>query len=366
MPTEYARSPVDKQYLVVDLNLGRLPLCIPGRHDLRDIIYNYTYLVEKSRFTASWRVIADPKFGLPGIFDLKVLLAVYKTGQAFLDTGYANTPYVRDRIIELPSVSALMRIVGVNATGGNVLARVKDSIRRLFNTRLVSDSAFQHKDNNYYIKSPDPFRLVDNYSLNCETTDSGVDLKTNWIQLGEPFWSNLVNRHTILVPHDILLGFRSEFAALLYLHLLYWFTVSNSGSLVQWRIDWQRLANMLGMNWDSAWRLRERLKPAFNELSAMEIASVTWLDNMLVFHRGRKLIRYSQETIIKPGKAAISSSSKVKSYSLQKWEDLIDNTSDVISFADIRKRYAMNNELSELDKAQLGRSIDKRRAMLRI
>ena len=108
------------------------------RDRFRNITYNYQIEVNGKIIDAVWEVRHDAELGLPGTFDRDVwweLCARYTGPQR------SQADYYSERVW-LGGLPEVLRTMGKKSDGGNVIARLKESIKRLTVTTCLTQRTF--------------------------------------------------------------------------------------------------------------------------------------------------------------------------------------------------------------------------------
>ncbi|HEX29152.1 TPA: hypothetical protein ENG04_03635, partial [Candidatus Poribacteria bacterium] len=127
-----------------------------------------------------WNVSAHPKYGYPGPFDKRVFKAIEQIINEM-------PPPIQNPIC-IGSLYSFCKRMGIN-TGGKEYRKIKEALRRISFTAVVSRGAFYSKGRKKWIE--DDFHLIDRIVFKGEELENGEIADTNYIYLNTWYLDNI-------------------------------------------------------------------------------------------------------------------------------------------------------------------------------
>lgn len=274
-----------------DFNFCRLPLFALAdqkRDRFRNI--RHTYPVEKDGkvFHATWEVRHDAELGLPSTFDRGVWWELCaRFTETLRDSGDDSG------LIALGSFSDFLRSIGIKSDGGNMTARLKESIKRLTVTTCVTEKAYNCPTSGGYLQLVKGLHLIDEYAFKGEPDGNGGVYEQSWVRLGEYVRQNLKSGYIALLDVKFIRSLKGELAKQLYPFLAYRFWLAVQRGRDYTSVHWEELANYLAVTgWNSLTRAKQRLSAALVELKQADYidSSSDWNEEKLIFRIGDRFI----------------------------------------------------------------------------
>jgi hypothetical protein len=273
-----------------DFNFCRLPLFALAdqrRDRFRNIRHTYPVEVNGKTIEATWEVRHDSELGLPSTFDRDVwweLCARYTELQrAGDDAG----------IIYLGSLPAFFASMGKKSDGGNMTARLKESIKRLTVTTCLTERSFNCPTSGGYLHLLKPIRLIEECAFKGDPDGKGGVYEQGWIRLGDYVRNNLKSGYIALLDVNYIRSLKGELTKQLYPFLSYRFWLAVQRGRDYTLVHWQDLANYLAVTgWGSLTRAKQRLSKAISELKDRRYIdeSSDWEDDKFLFRIGDQFI----------------------------------------------------------------------------
>lgn len=235
-------APVDGQEMQgvwAEPQLFLLPFCVP--QDKAADRYRQVEITEKVRVNGqlrerAFRVNPDAKLGLPGPFELEVMIAIYQVAATYINQTGAVPEY-----IELGSLRSFLESMG-RATGGSYVAMLKEALKRLASTTCVSEGFFYSKPRDLYLIQS--FQFITEVQITGETDFSGKRYEKTVVRLHEFIRDNLNSNFRTLIDFRYIRSLKTDIAKTLSLHLSYRFHKHGQGS---WEADYSWLAERLAI-----------------------------------------------------------------------------------------------------------------------
>ncbi len=274
-----------------DFNFCRLPLFALAdqkRDRFRNIRHSYPVEKDGKTFDAIWEVRHDAELGLPSTFDRGVWWEVCaRYTETLRDTNDDSG------VIALGALTDFLRSIGIRSDGGNMTARLKESIKRLTVTTCVTESAFKCPTSGGYLHLVQGLHLIDAYAFKGEPDGNGGYHEQSWVKLGEYVRQNLKSGYIALLDVRYIRSLKGELTKQLYPFLSYRFWLAVQRGRDYTSVHWKELASYLAVTgWTNLTRAKQRLAKAIVELKDTEYidTSSEWSDDKLVLRIGDKFI----------------------------------------------------------------------------
>jgi hypothetical protein len=274
-----------------DFNFCRLPLfALADQHRdrFRNIRHTYPVEVNGKIIDATWEVRPDSELGLPSTFDRDVwweLCARYTDIQRACndDSG----------IIYLGSLPGFLKSMGKKSDGGNMTARLKESIKRLTVTTCITERAFNCPSYGGYLHLLKPIHLIEECAFKGDPDGNGGVYEQGWVKLGGYVRNNLKSGYIALLDVKYIRSLKGELTKQLYPFLSYRFWLAVQKGRDYASVNWQDLANYHAVTgWDSLTRAKQRMSKAISELKDRRYIddSSDWQDDKFLFKIGDQFI----------------------------------------------------------------------------
>src|SRR5882757_3425560 len=138
------------QHVWAEPQLFLLPFCAPQhRHEdrMRTIKIVESVNINGVKRERKFKVIPDPDFGLPGLFDFDVMLILSQLAQLAALQGISEDDEAE---LELPSMRRVLEMMK-RPGSGTYIALLKESLKRLAATNCVSEGFFYSKPRDMYV-----------------------------------------------------------------------------------------------------------------------------------------------------------------------------------------------------------------------
>lgn len=274
-----------------DFNFCRLPLfslADQKRDRFRNIRHRYQVEVNGRTIDATWEVRHDAELGLPSTFDRDVwweICARYSECQRSQadDSG----------VVWLGALPEFLRSMGKKSDGGNMIARVKESIKRLTVTTCLTEKAFNCPSSGGYLHLMKPIHLIEECAFKGDPDGKGGHYEQSWIKLGEYVRNNLKSGYIALLDVKYIRSLKGELTKQLYPFLSYRFWLAVQRGRDYTSVHWQELANYLAVTgWTSHTRAKQRMTKAISELKEGRYIDETsdWQGDKFLFRIGDQFI----------------------------------------------------------------------------
>lgn len=277
-------------YVKAELNFLRLPYfatCKSAQNRYLELIETVERDGKKRKI--EWRVIPDPRLGLPGLLERNVMLYILKKADMFRTSPNAPIPDGFD----IGSIYSICEELDLNKSGEN-FRRIKVAIEKLGSTNCVSKGAFYNKATRGYVESGEVFTFLCRWGFKGEQYN-GETLESNYVSLHPYVRQNLDAFYVKSIDWTLLKSFEGEISALLYPHLSCVFHgMRRDQQYIELSYAW--LAQRLGIKvWDELKEAKKQLKPAHNELVAKcYLAKSEWFEDRIRYYPG---LRASSEIL---------------------------------------------------------------------
>lgn len=278
-----------RQLVWAEPQLFLLPFCIPQRSaEFRNkpIRISESVNVDGAIKERVFKVIPDPDYGLPDLFDFEVMIVIYQLA------GNQQKEPTAD-VLELPSLRSFLDLMG-RPGDGKYIAMLKRALKRLASTNCVSEGFFYSKPRDFYLI--ESFQFITYAHIVGEDDFNGDKFEKTTVRLHPFIQENLKSNFRTLIDFDFIRTLKTDIAKPLSLHLAYRF--HKHGSC--WQSDYKWLADRLALKPQvDLKRAKEQLKPAFEELKRTGfIESYQWLPNWrLEFIAGPAYVRQHAERV---------------------------------------------------------------------
>ncbi|MGH2637763.1 MAG: hypothetical protein ACRDF4_00510 [Rhabdochlamydiaceae bacterium] len=276
-------------YVKAELNFLRLPYfatCKSAQSRFLELIE----IVERDGFKKKieWRVVPDPRLGLPGAIERNVMMWILKRIDEARPSPNAPVPIWLD----IGSLYAISTELGIQP-GGEALARIRKAIKKLGATNCISQGAFYNKATQSYVESGEVFTFLAGWRFKGAVYDGKV-WEVNEVSIHPLIRQNLDVFYVKTLDWYLLRSLEIEIAALLYPHLSCVFHgLRRDQEYVELAYSW--LAQRLGIKvWDDLREAKKQLKYAHQELlNKGYLSNVKWVGNKIQYFPG---LRANAET----------------------------------------------------------------------
>lgn len=226
-----------------------------------------------------WLVKPHPKYGMPGPLESSVLLALYEI--AYEDYLSKGLPVPED--MPIGSWRAFLQRLGISQSGRSQ-SEVKLALKRLVHTTCHSENSFFDKTKNLYVT--EAFQILQAIALKGETDGNGEKIEQTLIRFHSRILNNLNAKYLMILDRSFFKSLKTATAKHLYPLLSYWFYRNRPQKY--WRVQYEWLARRLGIKiWDKAWRAKQQLQPAHDELiKSTYLSRVEWDGWHLIYYSG--------------------------------------------------------------------------------
>ena len=276
-----------RQLVWAEPQLFLLPFCIPQRSgDFRNKPIRIAESVKVDGVIKErvFKVIPDPDYGLPDLFDFEVMIIIYQL---------ANNESNKNESLELPSLRSFLEVMG-RPGDGKYMGMLKRSLKRLAATNCVSEGFFYSKPRDLYLI--ENFQFLTSVQLVGENDHTGGRFEKTIIKLHPLIQENLRSNFRTLIDFDFMRTLKTDIAKPLSLHCAYRF--HKQGAV--WEADYKWLADRLALKYQvDLKRAKEQLKPALQELKRTGyLDSFEWLPNRrLKFVAGPTYVKQHAERV---------------------------------------------------------------------
>ena len=259
-----------RQLVWAEPQLFLLPFCIPQRNsDFRNkpIRIAETVKVDGIIKERVFKVIPDPDYGLPDLFDFEVMIVIYQLAGSQRQSCNLEP-------LELPSLRSFLELMG-RPGDGKYVAMLKRSLKRLASTNCVSEGFFYSKPRDFYLI--ESFQFLTAAHIVGEDDRNGGRFERTTIKLHPFIQENLKSNFRTLIDFDFIRMLKTDIAKPLSLHLAYRFHKQG----VVWEADYTWLADRLALKQQQDLkRAKEQMKAALDELKRTTfIEEYKWLPN---------------------------------------------------------------------------------------
>lgn len=262
-----------------------LPFCVP--QDKAADRYRQVEITEKVRVNGqlrerAFRVNPDAKLGLPGPFELEVMIAIYQVAAIYLNQTGSVPEY-----IELGSLRSVLESMG-RCTGGNYVSMLKQALKRLASTTCISEGFFYSKPRDLYVIQS--FQFITEVQITGDTDFSGKRYEKTVVRLHEFIRENLNSNFRTLIDFRFIRSLKTDIAKTLSLHLSYRFHKHGQGT---WEADYSWLAERLAIKVYPDMKMQKRqFKGSLEELQKTGFLDKwEWLPNGRIrFYAGARYV----------------------------------------------------------------------------
>ncbi len=236
-----------------------------------------------------WRVVPDPRLGLPGSIERNVMFWIFRCADEARTSPNSPIP----QWIDIGSIYQISNEIGLQYNGQNA-HRIKLALKKLGCTNCISVGAFYNKGAKSYVESGEVFTFLSSWRLKGETYEGKV-WETNEVALHPLVRQNLDAFYVKSLDWELLRSLDIEIAAMLYPHLSCVFhAMRKDQEYIELGYSW--LAQRLGIKvWDELKEAKKQLKAAHTELCEKGyLAKVEWFNDKLRYFPG---IRASFEIV---------------------------------------------------------------------
>lgn len=277
-------------HVKAELNFLRLPYfatCKSAQNRFLELIETVDRDGVKKKI--EWRVVPDPRLGLPGTIERNVMFWIFRCADKARTAANAPIP----QWIDIGSIYQIANEIGLQYNGQNA-ARIKLSLKKLGCTNCISVGAFYNKGTKSYVESGEVFTFISSWKLKGDTHEGKIS-ESNEVALHPYVRQNLDAFYVKSLDWELLRSLEIEISALLYPHLSCVFHgMRKDQDYIELSYSW--LAQRLGIKiWDEIKEAKKQLKAAHNELCQKGyLAKVEWFNDRLRYFPG---IRASFEIV---------------------------------------------------------------------
>lgn len=269
-----------------------LPFCVPQDAErFRSIRIEETIRDGDHLKQRVFKVNPDPDFGLPGTFELEVMIVIFQIADEYMST-HGEVP----TRLELGSFRSFLKRMGRPMTG-KYTEILKQALKRLAATTCVSEGFFYSKPRDLYvIKS---FQFITAAYIAGEDDHNGGRFETTAIEFHEFIRENLNSKFRTLIDFAFIRSLKKSISKSLSLHLQYRFYKEGKGT---WIADYSWIANRLGLKAQTDLRrAKDQLREALNELKSNGfLEDWEWLPNWRIrFQAGYACVQQHKERVIR-------------------------------------------------------------------
>ena len=297
LPTSVEKSPPapvtsESGGIWAEPQLFLLPFCVP--QDKAADRSRAVEITEKVRVNGvvkerTFRVNPDPRYGLPGSFDLEVMLAIYHLAANEM-ARLGKVP----EVIDLGSLRSFIGLLGKKSASGKYMNMVKEALKRLACTTCCSEGFFYSKPRDLYVI--ESFQFLTSVTIAGETAVNGRHERTT-VRLHAVIRENLNSNFRTLIDFDYIRGLKTDIAKTLSLHLSYRFHKQKQS---RWEADYRWIAERLAVKvYEEPRRQHQQFKPALDELVQTGfLESYEWLPSGRIrFIAGQRYIQHHQKRV---------------------------------------------------------------------
>lgn len=283
-------SELQPDHVWAEPQLFFLPFCVPQDAErFRTIRVEETVRDGEKLKQRVFKVNPDPDFGLPGPFELELMLAIFQIAdEHMLRHGEVPTR------LTLGSLRSILNRMGRPMTG-KYAEILKQSLKRLAATTCVSEGFFYSKPRDLYIIKS--FQFITAAYIAGEDDYNGGKFDTTAIEFHDFIRENLNSKFRTLIDFAFIRSLKKGISKSLSLHLLYRFYKEGKGS---WSVDYEWIANRLGLKLQTDLRrAKDQLRDALNELKSTGfLQDWEWLPNWrLRFQAGQLYVHHHKERV---------------------------------------------------------------------
>jgi len=267
-----------------------LPFCVPQDAErFRTIRIEETIRDGDQVKQRVFKVNPDPDFGLPGPFELEVMIVIFQIADEYMAI-HGEVP-IR---LSLGSFRSFLKRMGRPMTG-KYADILKQALKRLAATTCVSEGFFYSKPRDLYvIKS---FQFITAAYIAGEDDHNGGRFDTTAIEFHDFIRENLNSKFRTLIDFAFIRSLKKGISKSLSLHLLYRFYKEGKST---WTADYVWIANRLGLKLQTDLRrAKDQLRDALNELKATGfLEEWEWLPNWRIrFQAGYACVQQHKERV---------------------------------------------------------------------
>ena len=189
--------------------------------------YKTTIRKGEQRLNLSWVVVSNPEFGYPGPFDR----TVYKAIEQIIN----GLPTPIQNPIPLGSLYNLCKRMGISKFGGSQYRKIKEALRRIMATSIISEGTFYHKEEEEWIE--DDFHLINRIIFKGRRLPDGKTADTNYIFLNSWYIDNINAHYVKPVDWKYYISLETPVAQRLYelLSVKFYGLLSKKGRFISYR-----------------------------------------------------------------------------------------------------------------------------------
>lgn len=265
-----------------ELNFLRLPYFVTKKEAHKAVLE----LIETAERNGikrqiQWKVIVDPRVGLPGALERNLMFFILKCADELRPSVSGPIP----ERINIGSLYSICQTLGIPDDGRNI-KRIKNAIEKLGTTQCISKGAFYNKASNEYEESGKVFSFLQEWGFRGENRNGSI-LETNYVVFHPLVRSNLDTFYVKTLDWHLLRSLHTEIAALIYPHLSCIFHGKRKDQdFIEINYTW--LAQRIGIKvWDSLREAKKQLKPAHQELIKNGyLADAQWYQDKIRYFPG--------------------------------------------------------------------------------
>lgn len=269
-------------HVKAELNFLRLPYfatCKSAQNRFLELIE--TVDRDGVRKKIEWRVVPDPRLGLPGTIERNVMFWIFRCADKARNAPNAPIP----QWIDIGSIYQIANEIGLRYNGQNA-ARIKLALKKLGCTNCISVGAFYNKSSRSYVESGEVFTFISSWKLKGDMYDGKLS-EANEVALHPYVRQNLDAFYVKSLDWELLRSLEIEISALLYPHLSCVFhAMRKDQEYIELSYSW--LAQRLGIKvWDELKEAKKQLKPVHKELvDKCYLAKAEWFEDRIRYYPG--------------------------------------------------------------------------------
>jgi len=213
-----------------EVNLLVLPFFALWDKDVRrktETEYRAVITKGARRLEIYWNVSANPKYGYPGPFDKKVHRAIEQI--------ISELPLPIRNPIPLGSLNNLAKRMGIPKAGGREYRKIKEALRRIVATTVVSKGIFYCKGTKEWVE--DEFHLYERVIFKGMRLPNGEIADTNYLYLNSWYLENINARYVKPIDWRYYNSLGTPIAQRLYelLSIKFYGMMAQGGSCISYR-----------------------------------------------------------------------------------------------------------------------------------
>lgn len=264
---------IEKDVFFHEYNFFKLPIVTVDKHGVGKA-GSIQVKEQKKEGERLWNVYGSSQYGLGGIFDDAVFMAINKI--------ISDTPKPLQNPIDIGSMRRIADLLKIKSPSGENFRAIRVAIKRLTSLTITSTSAFYDKDKKKYIESV--FHVFDKVVFKSETSKDGTK-RSNYIWLNESYIRSINAGYLLPVNFDEYLSLRAPIARLIYKLLHTHFHAVKTPL----NIKYETLCNRIAIKKElSISQAKQQLEKSHNELLLNKIVdNISW-DNFLITYSKKK------------------------------------------------------------------------------